>query len=75
MRRAPSPIAFVPAAHAVAMQNAGPVKPKRIEMTPAVAFGIIIGTKNGADPRRAPLEVRLGVDLEGLEAADAARRR
>ena len=47
MSRTPSPIAFAPAAHAVEMQNAGPVQPKCIEMTPAVAFGIIIGTKNG----------------------------
>ena len=46
-RRTPSPIAFAPAAQAVLMQNAGPVQPNRIEITPAVAFGIIIGTKNG----------------------------
>ncbi len=54
MSRAPSPMAFVPAAQAVAMHNAGPVNPYRIEMTPAVAFGIIIGTKNGLT-RDAPL--------------------
>ena len=47
MRRTPSPIALVPAAQAVETQNAGPVQPKRIEITPAVALGIIIGTKNG----------------------------
>ncbi len=29
------------------MQRLGPVQPKWIEITPAVAFGIIIGTKNG----------------------------
>ena len=47
MRRAPSPIACVPAAHAVAMHMLGPVQPKLIEIAPAVAFGIIIVTKNG----------------------------
>src|SRR5262245_64982416 len=45
--RTPSPIAFAPAAHAVEMQSAGPVNPKRIEIDHAAAFGIIIGTKNG----------------------------
>ncbi len=42
-----SPIAFAPAAHAVEMQRFGPVQPKRIEIIPAVAFAIIIGTRNG----------------------------
>ena len=45
--RTPSPIALAPAAHAVEMQSAGPVNPNRIEIIPAAAFGIIIGTKNG----------------------------
>src|SRR4051794_33649623 len=45
--RTPSPMALAPAAHAVEMQRAGPVKPKRIEIIPAAALGIIIGTKNG----------------------------
>jgi hypothetical protein len=53
IRRTPSPIALAPAAHAVDTQNAGPVQPKCIEMTPAVAFGIIIGTKKGLT-REAP---------------------
>ncbi len=50
--RAASPIAFEPAAHAVVMQRFGPVQPLCIEITPAVAFGIIMGMKNG--------EMRLG---------------
>ncbi len=45
--RTPSPMALAPAAHAVEMQSAGPVKPKRMEIIPAAALGIIIGTKNG----------------------------
>ncbi len=45
--RTPSPRAFAPAAHAVEMHSAGPVNPKRIEIIPAAAFGIIMGTKNG----------------------------
>ena len=47
MSRAPSPIAFAPAAHAVEMQRFGPVQPSWMPMIPAVAFAIIIGTKNG----------------------------
>ena len=74
MRRTPSPIAFVPAAHAVAMQSAGPVQPNCIEITPAVAFGIIIGTKNGLTRAGALLEVRRAVLLERVEPADAGRR-
>ena len=73
--RTPSPIAFAPAAHAVEMQSAGPVKPKCIEITPAVAFGIIIGTKNGLTRDGALLEERLAVLLERGEPADRRWRR
>ena len=47
MSRAASPIACALAAHAVEMQRFGPVQPNCIATVPAVAFVIIIGTKNG----------------------------
>ena len=47
MRRAASPIACALAAHAVEMQRFGPVQPNCIATVPAVAFVIIIGTRNG----------------------------
>ena len=40
-------MALAPAAHAVEMHNAAPVKPYRMEICPAAALGIIMGTKNG----------------------------
>ena len=54
MSRAASPIACALAAHAVAMQRFGPVQPNCIAIVPAVAFAIIIGTRNGLT-RPAPL--------------------
>ena len=45
--RAASPMAWALAAHAVAMHRFGPVQPNCIATVPAVAFAIIIGTKNG----------------------------
>ena len=45
--RVPSPIAFALAAHAVAMHSIGPFHPRWMPISPAVEFGIIIGTKNG----------------------------
>ena len=47
IRRTPSPMACAPAAHAVATHRLGPVHPSCIATTPAVALGIIMGTKNG----------------------------
>ena len=47
MSRAASPIAFALAAHAVATQKFGPFQPNCIAIVPAVAFAIIIGTRNG----------------------------
>jgi len=52
--RAAAPMAWVPAAHAVAMVSDGPCQPKRMETLAAPALAIIIGTRNG-DTRRAPL--------------------
>ena len=72
--RTPSPIAFAPAAHAVEMHSAGPVKPNRMEIMPAAAFGIIIGTKNGLTRLAPRCEERGLVLLHGLEPADAGRR-
>ena len=45
--RAPSPMAWAPVAQAVATARLGPVKPCRMPTSAAVAFGIIIGTRNG----------------------------
>ena len=47
MRRAASPIALALAAQAVATQKLGPFHPNCIAIVPAVAFAIIIGTRNG----------------------------
>ena len=40
-------MALALAAHAVEMQRFGPVQPSCIAIGPAVAFAIIIGTRNG----------------------------
>ena len=55
--RAASPIACALAAHAVEMQRFGPVQPSCIATVPAVAFVIIIGTRNGLTRPGALLEV------------------
>ena len=47
MSRAASPIACALAAHAVEMQKFGPFQPNCMAIVPAVAFAIIIGTRNG----------------------------
>ena len=45
--RTASPMAWAPAAHAVVTVRLGPVKSPRMATSAPVAFGIIIGTKNG----------------------------
>ena len=66
-----SPIAWLPVAHAVTIDEFGPLAPKRIEISPEAMFTMSIGMKNGRDAVRALLEQ----DLVGLEqrrdAADA----
>ena len=47
MSRAPSPMAWLPAAQAVATQMLGPVQPSSMATMAGVALGIIIGTRNG----------------------------
>ena len=69
--RAASPIACALAAHAVEMQRFGPVQPNCIATVPAVAFVIIIGTKNGLTRAGALLEVDRDLVLERDEPADA----
>ena len=56
MSRAASPIALALAAHAVATQKFGPFQPNCIAIVPAVAFAIIIGTRNGLT-RAAPFSL------------------
>ena len=53
IRRAASPIAWMPAAHAVTGAPSGPLKPWRIEMWPAARFTRKEGIVNG-DRRRTP---------------------
>ena len=53
IRRAASPTAWVPDVQAVQMQKLGPVHPSFMATNPAVAFAIIMGTRNG-DTREAP---------------------
>ena len=45
--RAPSPMAWAPAAQAVVTEMFGPVNPARMATRAAVALGIIMGTKKG----------------------------
>ena len=68
--RAASPIACALAAHAVAMHRFGPVQPNCIATVPAVAFVIIIGTKNGLTRVGPFSQVHRDLVLE----RDAARR-
>src|SRR5436190_17031274 len=53
IRRAASPIAWMPPAHAVTGAPSGPLKPWRIEMWPAARFTRKDGIVNG-DRRRTP---------------------
>ena len=58
--RAPFPMAWVPAAHAVTVFSHGPCHPYRIETAAAGALGIIIGTRNG-ETRLAPRASRTSI--------------
>ena len=54
MRRAASPRAWLPVAHAVTTDELGPLAPKRIEISPEAMLTISIGMKNG-ETRSGPL--------------------
>ena len=71
MSRAPSPTAWLPAAQAVATQKLGPVQPSSMATMAGVALGIIIGTRNGRHPGRAPLDEHLLLVLQRGQPADA----
>ncbi len=53
-----SPIAWFPVAHAVTIDEFGPLAPKRIEISPEAMFTISIGMKNG-ETRSGPFSSRI----------------
>ena len=71
MRRAPLPMACVPAAHAVTVFSQGPCHPKRIDTLAQAELAIIIGTRNGDTRRRTLFVVDDDLLFERGDATDA----